>query len=197
MLSVVVGRTRVECSAFFLALLAFSVAYKDNGLLLLGLGSMFLHEMGHLLAMRLQGIGVRRIVFGLGRITIDPLQAADMLQQVFVLAAGPLANLLVSALFFRLGWRYAAYMNVALAIINLVPAGSLDGGRLVYAAALQVLGARTAFWILTLLSALFGGAILCAGIRQFFLWGNSPALLLFGSFILLSAFQKLRYTKPS
>ena len=47
-----------------------------------------------------------------------------------VIAAGPAANLMLAGIFGLVGYEAGARVNLALAAFNLIPIGSLDGGRL-------------------------------------------------------------------
>lgn len=51
-------------------------------------------------------------------------------RSLLVLAAGPAANLVLAAVGAVVGWREVVLVNLALAAFNLMPIGSLDGGRL-------------------------------------------------------------------
>lgn len=107
-----------------------------------------LHELAHASVARMSGIPVRGItLFALGGIAQIESEAATPGTEFRMAAAGPLASLVIglvchfvasgtgffgptaasSALAAVLGWL--AYINVALALFNLVPGFPLDGGR--------------------------------------------------------------------
>lgn len=107
--------------------------------------SVLLHELGHAVVALRQGIGVKQItlwIFGgiahLDGITQDPKA------ELKVAIAGPIVSLALGAMpaafllfdpggiaVFLVG--YLAYLNVVLAIFNMVPAFPLDGGRVLRA----------------------------------------------------------------
>jgi Zn-dependent protease/CBS domain-containing protein len=120
-------------------------SYWARGLIasLLFFGSILLHELGHSLVALRRGIPIRSITLfifgGVARLGRDP---EDGRTEFEIAAAGPLVSVSLAALFYGAGvWlplgaasravaTYLAYINLAIAIFNLVPAFPLDGGRL-------------------------------------------------------------------
>lgn len=127
--------------------------------------SLFVHELGHVLAMRLTGLGTSSVILhGFGGMTVPAnavAQAAKFETKRCVAIgnffAGPAANLALGALLFTgrsmaqmsgaeegpiidfwhgddisLWLLYAAFMNLALAVYNLLPIYPLDGGHMFY-----------------------------------------------------------------
>jgi Zn-dependent protease/CBS domain-containing protein len=110
---------------------------------LLFFASILLHELGHALMALRHGIEIRSITLfifgGVARLGQDP---ADGRTEVKVAIAGPLVSVVLGAAFYAsshllfLGEaagsvaRYLAFINLAIAVFNLVPAFPLDGGRL-------------------------------------------------------------------
>ena len=109
-----------------------------TGLLHCCVWAMLLHEGGHILLylLLLRRAPVLRLRLGGAALQWAALRAAPW-QEVCILMAGPLANLLAAggcALAVRHTARYALYFfggaNLLLAAFNLLPMGFLDGGRL-------------------------------------------------------------------
>jgi Zn-dependent protease/CBS domain-containing protein len=104
--------------------------------------SVLLHELGHSVVARRYKIPVRRItLFIFGGVSQIEAEAATAGADFRIAIAGPLVSLALAALFallqpvvagvsplFALA-RYLAYINVALALFNLIPGFPLDGGR--------------------------------------------------------------------
>ncbi len=107
--------------------------------------SVLLHELGHALVARRENIGVEQItlwIFG-GLAMLEGIRNEPR-SEAKVAAAGPAVSLALGAMpvVFLLGdpgpWVtfpviYLAYLNVVLAVFNMLPAFPLDGGRLLRA----------------------------------------------------------------
>ena len=149
-----------------------SVAYLTTvATVLLFFVSLILHELGHALAARRQGIGVRRIdLFLFGGLTQMSRDTASPGEEFKVAAAGPLATLgfvllclavdlaivgphrlvhaalldgtvQITPVLLSLSWLLL--MNIVILLFNIVPAFPLDGGRIVRAAVWQRRGDKT------------------------------------------------------
>ena len=119
------------------------------------IGTIVVHELAHSFVARRLHIPVASIVlFGLGAgamLEHEPRRARD---EFFIAVVGPLASFVIAGICFLLksvvaeqgSWdvlkmplQALAWMNLILAIFNLVPAFPMDGGRVL----------RSAFWALT------------------------------------------------
>ncbi len=121
------------------------ISYWARGLVasLLFFLSILLHELGHSLVARRNGIAIHSItLFIFGGVAHLERDVPDGRTEFRVAAAGPLVSLLLAAVFLgastigvlgpgtRAVTRYLAMINLVVAVFNLVPAFPLDGGRL-------------------------------------------------------------------
>ncbi len=147
------------------------VAYLTTVVTVLVLfASLIVHELGHALAARRQGIEVNRIdLFLFGGITQMSRDAATPAEDFKISAAGPLATFLFALLCLAidlaivgphrlihaieldgtvkttpvlLSLSWLLFWNVLLLIFNLVPAFPLDGGRIARAVVWRVTGEK-------------------------------------------------------
>jgi Zn-dependent protease len=158
--------------------------------------AIFVHETGHLLAMKLRGLttsGIWLLPF-LGAVAVARQPFRSHGETYFVAIAGPVFGLLslvpLFAASFLLSRNYAdatAWLGYASAaafinLFNLLPIGVLDGGRIVKSLSMS-LSRRLGLVIVG------GGLLLCAGLLA--LAGTS----VLGVLLLLSIFELLRSRK--
>ncbi len=105
------------------------------------IGSIFLHELGHAWGCLIQGIPVRRIMLHGGGGFCERTRSASRHEQELIVAMGPIVNLVIWAVasliyplipYGNLAWALEtlAYINIFLALLNLLPVMPLDGGKL-------------------------------------------------------------------
>jgi Zn-dependent protease len=122
---------------------------------LLLFGSVLLHELGHSLVARSQGIKVNSItLFLFGGIASIDRESKNPIEALFVAIAGPLVSLSLFGIFFLLNsWLTAstllqfvtsdlARINLVLGVFNLIPGLPLDGGQILKALVWKYTGDR-------------------------------------------------------
>ncbi|MBE6960988.1 MAG: hypothetical protein E7445_00810 [Ruminococcaceae bacterium] len=119
----------------FFLLLAFFCRFQGITALAMILGASVLHELGHLLILRIMGGKVRYFSASAGGVQIhtDSLELSYFREMAAVLA-GPMVNILLGFLLggmfpFSLAFQAAAGANLVLGLFNLIPAAPLDGWR--------------------------------------------------------------------
>jgi len=157
-----------------------------NGLIIINvalsfLGALVLHEFGHYIAARMCAVPVKQAGLGWGpklfavrlgqvdcqvrllplgayvQMDMSALQRRPLAQQLFVLGAGIVVNLLLWVLFWR---SFFGVINLALAIGNLIPLYQLDGWKSGMVICRRIFGRPSPVveWVFTL----GGGAIAAA-----------------------------------
>jgi Zn-dependent protease/CBS domain-containing protein len=183
-----------------------SIAAAVSGMLLICVlfAIVVLHEMGHALMARRFGIATKDITLlpigGVARLERMPERPRD---ELLVAVAGPAVNVVLAAAFFALAWlsgaRGAAFdlesgsplltlawINVALATFNLVPAFPMDGGRALRAILAMRLPAERA----TRIAARLGQSL--AFVLGFVGLLGNPMLVFIALFVWLGAAGELR-----
>ncbi len=160
------------------------------------------HECAHAFASAKLGYKLHKIVLmPFGAIIDGDLQGISFKDEIFVALCGPLCNL-CTALFFGAIWWFvptmyaftdtAFYSSVAIALVNLLPAYPLDGGRILRCALTRALlksrpqaekAERIADRICRILSLLFAFALLSIFVAQAVKGTPNLTLLAFSLFL--------------
>lgn len=145
---------------------------------LLLFASVVAHELSHALTARRFGLEMRGITLfifgGVAEMSDEPPSAKA---EFWVAVAGPIASLVIAALFFgvRVGvdWPiavaavvgYLATINVVLAVFNMIPAFPLDGGRILRSVLWQWRGdLRWATKVTSTIGSAFGTLLIILGV---------------------------------
>jgi Zn-dependent protease/CBS domain-containing protein len=144
--------------------------------------SVVVHELAHSLVATSQGIPVKNItLFLLGGVSSIEKDASSPGREALLAGIGPLSSFAIAAVFFAAGFAvrapqtlraiflYLGYVNVLLAVFNLLPGFPLDGGRVLRA----VIWSRTGDFVTatrwaTRVGHVFGYALIFIGILTAF-----------------------------
>lgn len=136
---------------------ALSMLYGGVFMLVI-VGSIYLHELGHAWGALIQGVPVRRVMIYGGGGFCERARSASAREDEFIVAMGPIVNLALWAVAGLLTplvsdpdivWLLAtvSWVNLMLVILNMMPVMPLDGGRLFHLGLLRVFPARIALRI--------------------------------------------------
>lgn len=166
--------------------------------------TVLLHELAHAVVAIRRGLDVPRITLfifgGVSHLARQPRSAGE---EFFIAAAGPAASLVIALLIFgasRLAgggnapfgamFEYLAFVNLILAVFNILPGFPLDGGRVLRAIAWKrTRSFRKATRIAAGTGEMFGWAVIASGAVFLFLgqWVAGIWAIMIGWFLLGAA----------
>ncbi|HEY2975757.1 MAG TPA: site-2 protease family protein [Pyrinomonadaceae bacterium] len=114
--------------------------------------TLLLHELSHAAVARSRDLPVRSItLFALGGVAEIEKEATDAKTEFWIGIVGPITSIVIGAAFLTLAWslgwspsteprtppmavlQWLGYINIALAVFNMIPGFPLDGGRVLRA----------------------------------------------------------------
>ncbi len=166
------------------------------------------HELAHSLVARSRGLPVRSItLFALGGVAQIEKEAPDARTEFWMAIVGPIASAVIGlgclAGAWTLGWPlfdtpatpalsilvWLGYINITLAVFNMIPGFPLDGGRVLHAIVWWITGnAARSLRIATQVGRMVAFVFIAFGIGRFLLGGGFSGLwLAFIGWFLLEA----------
>lgn len=126
---------KIYISLLFLTMITLMLMLDKTGLILLGFAAVFLHELGHLIAMAATGNRPRLVVLQPAGVTIKRGgKIASANDELKIASAGCLANLLWALIFLALYQLFKSELslmfsasNLCVMGFNLIPVCGLDG----------------------------------------------------------------------
>lgn len=121
--------TKIHLSFFFALSLALLGIFDKSGSVLLCILSGILHEAGHLFVLLISGEKPQKICitpFGM-RIERIETYSLGFIREAVCAFSGPLVNLILFAIFHK---NHFGKINLTIALLNLLPAEPLDGGKI-------------------------------------------------------------------
>ncbi len=112
------------------AMTAVLILDRENYVICCFLAAM-LHEMGHILMMLLFKVRIREIDLRLFDILIRGDEPNSLRADIFITLGGIMMNLISAVIFLPISVKLSL-PNIALAVFNILPVMSLDGGHLLY-----------------------------------------------------------------
>ena len=175
--------------------------------------SLLLHELGHAVEARREGMEIEGITLWLfGGVAKFKGMFPSAAAEFRIAIAGPLVSLALGLLFLAVAWAtsisdpvdavaaWLGYINLALLVFNMLPALPLDGGRVLRSALWYFNGDfRRATRVAATVGRGFGYFFIAAGVFMFIFQGSfSGAWLAFiGWFLLQAATAEDRYAMVS
>lgn len=159
--------------------------------------SVLVHEVAHSLVARRYGMSVSRItLFIFGGVAQSEGEPKTAISELWIALAGPVASVLVGAVSYGLAWLLGlgislgvwggvlelnGWLNVGLAVFNMLPAFPLDGGRVLRAAIWHIWGdLLKATAIATFLGRAFGYFLAGVGLLMLVFRGDFFGIVYLG-----------------
>lgn len=131
-----IGSMAVSASFWFFAVAALFAAANMSALAFYFVLPSFIHELGHVIALIMCGAGIKAVKFTAFGVELEKRVAfaPGIARETVVSLAGITANLLMALGLHLFAFRSMRMMffisaNLAVALFNLLPIGSLDGGE--------------------------------------------------------------------
>lgn len=196
------GGVALRMHAAFVVLAAAAWRLGHGRALWAGLLALLAHEAAHVLAARAMGLRVEALELmpfgGVARLAPGPLSPRA---ESAIAAAGPVASLLSAGLTAMCGYLFPAVrgrletfltFNLTLAVLNLLPALPLDGGRILRAQLQRRLSYGAATRIAAWAGVAAGAALLSLAAACALRGAYNLTLPTMGVFLLLAAVSELR-----
>ncbi len=197
-----IGRTNICISVAAFAAMLLAVLMNRAGDMAISIVVLTLHECAHTLAAMVTGRHVDEIeLTPVGLCATLSGSRPNVADELFIASTGP-----IFSLFAGLGCFYVyksglldsqtvytfASVNMAVAVVNLIPAVPLDGGRMLESLLRKRLNGRQVTIICTLIGALCGTAVIAVGIYIAVIAKQPPVAAVFGMFMAVSAIKRSR-----
>ncbi len=164
-----------------LAVLFLLMAFVPHRVLFFFAISTLVHEAGHLLAVKLMSIKVKKMRVEGFRAVIEAEEGEDDLSTIIILSSGPFLNFILSGFLLTLGTSYVVFaaFSFSLGVINLLPVRHFDGGRILCIFLRRFLGSKAHGFVMILSDVTLFFLIFYSAFRMLNN-GDSTAMFLFG-----------------
>ena len=194
-------QNRFTLSAAFILIGAFLYAAASFTELAAIVAPVIVHELGHIVTLRLCGLPIRRFGADLRGLCIEYGGIATPGEHVLAALAGPVAGLayaFAASWFGRRGGNevltLSAGVSLLLSLFNLLPVLPLDGGRVFSILVCERLGSRRGEKLSRAVGLTLSSLLLTAG--TFLMWrGDGTALMLASLWLLVAQPEKAALVK--
>ncbi len=190
--------TDIYVSFLFSAVIVAMLATDRTGYILPLLLAVFLHEMGHLVAMWCLDAAPKRIRLIPTAVEITAKFNYNRKNEIKIALAGPMVNLFLATV---LIFNYAAFknedylvfgiINLLIGAFNLLPVTGLDGGNILFALLVKKLNLNTAGLIMKIINLSLTFVILAFALYLLFRGEFNPSPFIIGLYLLIMNLIKI------
>lgn len=187
---------KIKIHPLFLLVMLLCAVFGGLINILLCLMTALLHECGHIFYAAKSGYACNEVkIMPYGASAVYDIEGIRLKEELFLALAGPAVNVCICVFLAGLWWFFPesyAYTdtvmraNIAMLIVNLMPAYPLDGGRALRCVLRKHLSERTSIIVIKVIAALCVVGLAVA----FFLTGYNLSLAVLALFLTLSIFEK-------
>lgn len=193
------GSIRIKIHPLFILLFIYSAFTSKILIFLVCTLTAVAHELGHSLVAEIKGYKLNKItLMPFGAIVQGNFDKPFIKDDLIISLAGPITNLLIAVLFVASWWVYpisypytqvVVQANLSMALVNLLPALPLDGGRILFSILRLKFTKKTANVICKILGVMLSCILLTLFIISFFSTPNI-SLLFFSLFVLFGVLSR-------
>lgn len=167
-LSFKVFGVRIEVSFLLISMLALFSYFDESGIFLAAFFSCLLHECGHIITTIFLKIPIKELAFkpfGIRMRLKTSIELVGVKDKIIILLGGCAVNFICFFLFWVLCGRISDYALIHLitALFNLLPSGTLDGGRILYQVLLLKFDVRKTEAFCDIVSIIFAALLFVFG----------------------------------
>lgn len=187
---------KIKIHPLFFVTMLFSALFGGLPSVLICLVTALLHESGHVFCAAKMGFECESVkIMPYGAAAVCDMEGIKAWDEIKLALAGPLVNAAICVFLAGLWWFFPqtyAYTdtvmqaNVAMLLVNLLPAYPLDGGKVAGCLLTKFFGKRASAIVLKVAAALCAVGLIVA----FFFSGYNPTLIIFAAFLLVSTIEK-------
>ena len=184
---------KFNISVYFAAVLAVLLLFDKTGIMSVSLFCTFIHEVAHIVAMKLTGQMPISVEMRVGRLNIiKPESVMSYKNEIMIAAAGAVMNIIAGGIFYavyffnpRIEFFLLFIVNFSVALLNLLPVNGLDGGKIICLIVDMRSEIIKKHYIFNFCSVFIIAFLICFGIYIFLKNGKNPTLLLMGIYLLV------------
>ncbi len=190
--------TKIYISFFFMAAITLMLATDRTGYILPTLFAVIVHEAAHLFVMWVQDCAPVSVRLIPASVQINKRFSFSPKNDILIAAAGPAANLILSACFY---FNYAAFgnltvlyyslLNLIIGCFNLLPVKGLDGGTIIYIVLCKFKGRDKAALYMKIITLILAVTVIFVAVTLTFRHKFNISFFIVGIYLLVMSLMKI------